>query len=136
MGQEAEKAQRLKDFQGYQVTEALCAEGGANPHWKFLHCLPRKPDEVDDDVRSSLSSFFFSTLTLLRRCSTARARSPSPRRTTASGRSWPASSAHPFFVPAHGLLNRHYSLLFGKWDITGEREEARRIELAMKKKKA
>jgi ornithine carbamoyltransferase len=50
MGQEAEKAQRLKDFAGYQVTEALCKEGGANPNWKFLHCLPRKPDEVDDDV--------------------------------------------------------------------------------------
>lgn len=50
MGQEAEKAQRLKDFAGYQVTEALCREGGANPDWKFLHCLPRKQDEVDDEV--------------------------------------------------------------------------------------
>lgn len=52
MGQEAEKAQRLKDFQGYQVTEALCREGGANPEWKFMHCLPRKQDEVDDEVRT------------------------------------------------------------------------------------
>nr|P78605.1 RecName: Full=Ornithine carbamoyltransferase, mitochondrial; AltName: Full=Ornithine transcarbamylase; Short=OTCase; Flags: Precursor [Trametes hirsuta]BAA05060.1 ornithine carbamoyltransferase [Trametes hirsuta] len=50
MGQEAEKAQRLKDFAGYQVTEALCREGGANPDWKFMHCLPRKQDEVDDEV--------------------------------------------------------------------------------------
>jgi ornithine carbamoyltransferase len=50
MGQEAEKTQRLKDFAGYQVTEALCREGGANPDWKFLHCLPRKQDEVDDEV--------------------------------------------------------------------------------------
>lgn len=50
MGQEAEKAQRLKDFQGYQVTEKLCKEGGANPEWKFLHCLPRKSNEVDDEV--------------------------------------------------------------------------------------
>ncbi|KAF8830063.1 hypothetical protein HHX47_DHR2000517 [Lentinula edodes] len=50
MGQEAEKAQRLQDFQGYQVTEALCQEGGANPDWRFLHCLPRKQDEVDDEV--------------------------------------------------------------------------------------
>ncbi|KAL4071973.1 Aspartate/ornithine carbamoyltransferase [Scleroderma yunnanense] len=48
MGQEAEKAQRLQDFAGYQVTEALCRE--ANPNWRFLHCLPRKPDEVDDEV--------------------------------------------------------------------------------------
>jgi ornithine carbamoyltransferase len=51
MGQEAEKEQRLKDFAGYQVTEALCREGGANPNWKFLHCLPRKHHEVDDEVR-------------------------------------------------------------------------------------
>jgi len=50
MGQEAEKAQRLKDFQGYQVTEKLCAEGGAKKDWKFMHCLPRKQDEVDDEV--------------------------------------------------------------------------------------
>jgi len=50
MGQEAEKAQRLQDFNGYQVTEALCREGGANPDWKFLHCRPRKQDEVDDEV--------------------------------------------------------------------------------------
>jgi ornithine carbamoyltransferase len=50
MGQEAEKAQRLADFQGYQITEALCREGGANPDWRFLHCLPRKKDEVDDEV--------------------------------------------------------------------------------------
>lgn len=50
MGQENEKAQRLKDFEGYQVTEKLCAEGGANPNWKFMHCLPRKQHEVDDEV--------------------------------------------------------------------------------------
>ena len=57
MGQEAEKEQRLKDFQGYQVTEELCREGGANPDWKFMHCLPRKQDEVDDEVRrDSLSA--------------------------------------------------------------------------------
>ena len=50
MGQEAEKEARLKAFEGYQVTEELCKEGGANPDWKFLHCLPRKKDEVDDEV--------------------------------------------------------------------------------------
>ncbi|KAF8868118.1 ornithine carbamoyltransferase [Infundibulicybe gibba] len=50
MGQEAEKAERLKAFAGYQVTEELCRKGGANPDWKFLHCLPRKQDEVDDEV--------------------------------------------------------------------------------------
>ncbi|KAG8809663.1 ornithine carbamoyltransferase [Serendipita sp. 401] len=50
MGQEAEKEQRLKAFKGYQVTEQLCREGGAKEGWKFLHCLPRKQDEVDDEV--------------------------------------------------------------------------------------
>ncbi|KAF8648887.1 hypothetical protein AX16_006161 [Volvariella volvacea WC 439] len=50
MGQEAEKAERLKAFQGYQVTEKLCKEGGAHHDWVFLHCLPRKQDEVDDEV--------------------------------------------------------------------------------------
>ncbi|KAJ6538551.1 mitochondrial ornithine carbamoyltransferase [Mycena vulgaris] len=50
MGQEAETAQRLKDFEGYQVTEELCKAGGANPDWKFMHCLPRKKYEVDDEV--------------------------------------------------------------------------------------
>ncbi|THH31875.1 hypothetical protein EUX98_g2318 [Antrodiella citrinella] len=59
MGQEAEKAQRLQDFQGYQVTEQLCREGGANPNWKFMHCLPRKSDEVDDEVFYGARSLVF-----------------------------------------------------------------------------
>lgn len=50
MGQEAEKEERLEAFKGYQVTEALCREGGAKADWKFLHCLPRKEQEVDDEV--------------------------------------------------------------------------------------
>ncbi len=54
MGQEDEKAQRLKDFQGYQVTEDLCLQGGAKPNWAFLHCLPRKGEEVDDEVGYSV----------------------------------------------------------------------------------
>ncbi|KAF5319445.1 hypothetical protein D9619_008860 [Psilocybe cf. subviscida] len=49
MGQESQKAARLQAFQGYQVTEALCA-GAAKENWKFMHCLPRKGDEVDDEV--------------------------------------------------------------------------------------
>ena len=52
MGQEAEKAQRLKDFAGYQITMDLMKRGGANKDWKFMHCLPRKAEEVDDEVRS------------------------------------------------------------------------------------
>lgn len=50
MGQEQEKEQRLKDFKGYQVTEELAKKGGAHDDWKFMHCLPRKPQEVDDQV--------------------------------------------------------------------------------------
>jgi len=61
MGQEAEKAQRLADFKGYQITESLCRDGGANPKWQFLHCLPRKQDEVDDEVCSFLSLSGHST---------------------------------------------------------------------------
>ncbi|KIM37472.1 hypothetical protein M413DRAFT_77159 [Hebeloma cylindrosporum] len=57
MGQEAEKEERLRAFEGYQVTEALCAN--ANPSWKFLHCLPRKPHEVDDDVFYGSRSLVF-----------------------------------------------------------------------------
>ena len=50
MGMESDKAKRLRDFAGYQVTEALATEGGASPNWVFLHCLPRKPEEVDDAI--------------------------------------------------------------------------------------
>ena len=64
MGQEAEKTERLKAFEGYQVTEALCKEGRANPDWKFLHCLPRKPNEVDDEVRGSRYNHVVYFLTL------------------------------------------------------------------------
>lgn len=48
MGQEAEKAQRLKDFSGYQVTFELAKH--AEPNWRFMHCLPRKQEEVNDEV--------------------------------------------------------------------------------------
>lgn len=50
MGDEDTKEQRLRDFSGFQVTEELARRGGAKEHWRFLHCLPRKADEVDDEV--------------------------------------------------------------------------------------
>ena len=50
MGQEAEAAARKKSFAGYQVTEDMARRGGAKADWAFLHCLPRKPEEVDDAV--------------------------------------------------------------------------------------
>lgn len=50
MGQEEEKATKLKAFEGYQVTEEMVNRGGAASDWKFMHCLPRHPEEVDDNV--------------------------------------------------------------------------------------
>lgn len=50
MGQEEESAKRLKAFAGYQVTAEMARRGGAKEDWKFMHCLPRHPEEVDDDV--------------------------------------------------------------------------------------
>jgi ornithine carbamoyltransferase len=48
MGQESDAAQKKVDFKGYQVDAALMAL--AQPHAVFLHCLPRKPEEVSDEV--------------------------------------------------------------------------------------
>ncbi|KAF5327381.1 hypothetical protein D9619_003897 [Psilocybe cf. subviscida] len=45
MGQESQKAMRLQAFRGYQVTKALC-EGTTKENWKFMHCAPRKGDQV------------------------------------------------------------------------------------------
>ena len=61
MGQESEKAQRLKDFAGYQVTTEMANKGGAKRDWKFMHCLPRKPEEVSDEVFPFIypSDYFF-----------------------------------------------------------------------------
>lgn len=50
MGMEAEKAERLAAFKGYQITNDLVNRSGAKPDWKFIHCLPRKQEEVDDEV--------------------------------------------------------------------------------------
>lgn len=60
MGQEAEKEKKLKDFAGYQVTMDLAKRGGAKPDWKFMHCLPRKAEEVDDEVGHTRGRFFFA----------------------------------------------------------------------------
>jgi len=49
MGQESQKAQKLKEFAGFQVTMDLASRGGAHRDWEFMHCLPRKP-EVTDEV--------------------------------------------------------------------------------------
>lgn len=50
MGQEAEKQQRLRAFESFRVTSDLAKRGGAKGDWKFMHCLPRHPEEVEDAV--------------------------------------------------------------------------------------
>lgn len=57
MGQEDEYAKRVAEFDGYQVNSALMAQ--ANPGAVFLHCLPRHPEEVDDEVFYSEASLVF-----------------------------------------------------------------------------
>jgi ornithine carbamoyltransferase len=59
MGQEAEKQKRLADFAGYQITNELAKRGGAKEGWKFMHCLPRHPEEVADEVFYSPRSLVF-----------------------------------------------------------------------------
>jgi ornithine carbamoyltransferase len=59
MGQEAETQKRLKAFAGYQITNDLAKRGGAKADWKFMHCLPRHPEEVADEVFYSDRSLVF-----------------------------------------------------------------------------
>lgn len=59
MGQEAEAKKRLKAFAGYQITNELAKRGGAKENWKFMHCLPRHPEEVADEVFYSPRSLVF-----------------------------------------------------------------------------
>ena len=58
MGQEEQKAQRLRDFDGFQVDRGLFAL--ANPHAAFMHCLPaHRGEEVTDEVMESAGSVVF-----------------------------------------------------------------------------
>lgn len=57
MGQEDEYAKRVKEFDGYQVDNALMSK--ADPSAVFLHCLPRHPEEVADEVFYSEKSLVF-----------------------------------------------------------------------------
>ncbi|CAM1503867.1 Fc.00g014580.m01.CDS01 [Cosmosporella sp. VM-42] len=59
MGQEAEAKKRLQDFSGFQITSDLAKKGGAKESWKFMHCLPRHPEEVADEVFYSPRSLVF-----------------------------------------------------------------------------
>lgn len=59
MGQEDEAQRRLKAFAGYQITNDLAKRAGAKEGWKFMHCLPRHPEEVHDEVFYSDRSLVF-----------------------------------------------------------------------------
>ena len=50
MGQEENKTKRLRDFEGFQVTSELLARGGARGDCRFMHCMPRHPEEVSDEL--------------------------------------------------------------------------------------
>jgi ornithine carbamoyltransferase len=58
MGQEAESAKRLKDFQGYQINEALLAKAGAQA--RIMHCLPaHRGEEITDGAMEHARSIVF-----------------------------------------------------------------------------
>jgi ornithine carbamoyltransferase len=58
MGQEAEKARRLKEFAGYQVDERLMAQ--APKHAVVLHCLPAyRGYEISEAVMEGPRSLVF-----------------------------------------------------------------------------
>lgn len=60
MGQEDESQRRIKAFSGYQITNELAKKGEAKEGWRFMHCLPRHAEEVDDDVFYGERSLVFS----------------------------------------------------------------------------
>jgi len=59
MGQEEESVRRIKAFEGFQITKELADRGGAKEGWQFMHCLPRHPEEVSDEVFYSPKSLVF-----------------------------------------------------------------------------
>lgn len=59
MGQEDEHHKRVKAFEGYQVTLDML-NAHAKRNWAFLHCLPRKKEEVCDSVFYHKQSLVFN----------------------------------------------------------------------------
>ncbi len=58
MGQEAEQAQRVKDFQGFEVDQTIM--GGADKDAVFMHCLPaHRGEEVSAEVCDGPQSIIF-----------------------------------------------------------------------------
>ncbi|KAL9050688.1 MAG: hypothetical protein Q9162_006485 [Coniocarpon cinnabarinum] len=86
MGQELEAVEKMKAFRGFQVTDDLAKRGGAKKDWRFLHCLPRHPQEVDDAVFHGPKSLVFPE---------------------AENRLWAAFSALESFVVNRGRIARN-----------------------------
>ena len=59
MGEEAEKQNKLKQFNDFQITKDLISRGNVNSDWRFMHCLPRHQEEVDDEIFYSDNSIVF-----------------------------------------------------------------------------
>ncbi len=58
MGQERERAKRLKAFKGYQVNAALLKH--AKPTCRVMHCLPaHRGEEISEEVMESRRSLMF-----------------------------------------------------------------------------
>lgn len=57
MGQEDEYQKRVEEFDGYQVNQEMMDRTSNKA--VFLHCLPRHPEEVSDDVFYSKNSLVF-----------------------------------------------------------------------------
>lgn len=58
MGDEEEAEERLANFEGYQVNEALCAL--AKEDYMFMHCLPaHRGEEVSPDIIDGSHSVIF-----------------------------------------------------------------------------
>lgn len=59
MGEEEQAKKKMRDFKGYQITMEMVNKGSPAADWKFMHCLPRHPEEVADDVFYSDRSIVF-----------------------------------------------------------------------------
>lgn len=49
MGEESQKIEKLKQFEGFQVNEDLIMDR-ADKEYIFMHCLPRHKEEVSDSI--------------------------------------------------------------------------------------
>ena len=57
MGEEAQAAEKIATFDGYKVTAELMAHG--EDDCVFMHCMPRHPEEVSDEIFYSDRSLVF-----------------------------------------------------------------------------